>query len=48
MAVKRILHNLSLLLDLSFKTVQPLNHYRKELGRQSAASPVPGNPPQTS
>jgi hypothetical protein len=27
----RILHNLSLLLDRSFKTVQELNRYRKEL-----------------
>lgn len=36
--VDRILHNLSLLLDQPFKTVQQLNHYRKELGRQMTAS----------
>ena len=29
----RILHNLSLLMDSSFKTVQDLNRYRKELAR---------------
>ena len=46
--VERILHNLSLLLDQSFKTVQQLNHYRKELGRQLAGSPMPGTLPQTS
>ena len=40
--VERILHNLSLLLDRPFKTVQQLNHYRKELGRQMAASSEPG------
>jgi hypothetical protein len=28
---ERILHNLSLLLNRSFKTVQELNRYRKEL-----------------
>ncbi len=35
--VERILHNLSLLLERPFKTVQQLNHYRKEMGRQAAA-----------
>ena len=39
--VDRILHNLSLLLGQPFKTVQQLNHYRKELGRQMAASLAP-------
>ena len=29
--VERILHNMSLLLDRSFKTVQELNRYRKEM-----------------
>ena len=36
--VDRILHNLSLLLDRSFGTVQELNKYRKELARELAAS----------
>ena len=40
--IDRILHNLGLLLDQSFKTVQELNRYRKELGRALAASPAPG------
>jgi hypothetical protein len=31
--VDRILHNMSLLLDHSFKTVQELNRYRKALGQ---------------
>ena len=44
--VERILHNLSLLLDQPFKTVQQLNHYRKELGRQIAASLAPQATPQ--
>ena len=34
--VDRILHNLSLLLDRSFKTVQELNRYRKEVAQQLA------------
>jgi len=29
--VDRILHNMSLLMDRSFKTVQELNRYRKEV-----------------
>lgn len=37
--VERILHNLSLLLEQSFASVQELNRYRKELGRETAASP---------
>ena len=36
--VERILHNLGLLLGQPFKTVQQLNHCRKALGRQLAAS----------
>lgn len=39
--VDRILHNLSLLLNQSFSTVQELNHYRRELGRELAAPRVP-------
>ena len=35
--IDRLLHNLSLLLNQSFKTVQELNHYRKALGREVAA-----------
>ena len=35
--IERLLHNLSLLLNQSFKTVQELNHYRKALGREVAA-----------
>ena len=44
--IDRILHNLSLLLNQSFKTVQELNRYRKELGRALAAplAPVVGSP----
>ena len=36
--VERILHNMSLLMNQSFKTVQELNRYRKELSREIAAS----------
>jgi hypothetical protein len=41
--VERILHNMSLLMEQSFKTVQELNRYRKELSRELAAtgSPAP-------
>jgi len=42
--VERILHNLSLLLERPFKTVQQLNHYRKELGRQLAAAQASDTP----
>ena len=41
--VERILHNLSLLIERSFKTVQELNRYRKELAarlRDSGAGPL--------
>ena len=40
--IERILHNLGLLLDRSFKTVQELNRYRKELARVLAAPLTPG------
>ena len=40
--VDRILHNLGLLLDQPIKTVQQLNHYRKELVRQMAETLQPG------
>jgi hypothetical protein len=36
--VDRILHNMSLLLERSFATVQELNKYRKEIARDLAAS----------
>jgi hypothetical protein len=36
--VDRILHNMSLLLEQKFKTVQDLNRYRKELTREIAAA----------
>ena len=36
--VERILHNMSLLLERSFGTVQELNKYRKEIARDLAAS----------
>ena len=39
--IERILHNLSLLLERPFKTVQQLNHYRKEMGRQLETAPAP-------
>ena len=38
--VERILHNLSLLMDRSFASVQELNRYRKELGATLVA-PAP-------
>ena len=42
--VERILHNMSLLMDRSFKSVQELNRYRKELQATLAggAAPLPG------
>jgi hypothetical protein len=39
--IDRILHNMSLLLDRSFKSVQELNRYRKEM----AAALIQGGPP---
>lgn len=39
--VDRILHNMSLLLEQKFKTVQDLNRYRKELTREIAAAAEP-------
>jgi len=44
--VERILHNMSLLMNQSFKTVQELNRYRKDLSREIAASVAA--PPVTS
>lgn len=44
--VERILHNLSLLTNQSFKTVQELNRYRKQLGRQLAEGLTPAEPAQ--
>jgi hypothetical protein len=43
--VERILHNMSLLLGRSFKTVQELNRYRKELGQELAAALAPAGSP---
>ena len=37
--VERILHNMSLLMEHSFATVQELNKYRKSLAREVGASP---------
>jgi hypothetical protein len=36
--VERILHNMSLLMDSSFKTVQELNRFRKSLAAPAAAT----------
>ena len=36
--VDRILHNMSLLMDRSFSTVQELNKYRKELAQELAGA----------
>ena len=44
--VDRILHNLGLLLNQRFKTVQELNRYRKALGRDLAVTPPPEKTPQ--
>ena len=38
--VERILHNMSLLMNQSFKSVQELNRYRKELGKEISATLV--------
>ncbi|MDB5894463.1 MAG: ferritin, partial [Rhodoferax sp.] len=37
----RILHNTSLLMDRSFKTVQELNRYRKEISKEVAGGLAP-------
>ena len=39
--VDRILHNMSLLMEQPFKTVQELNRFRKSLAAPAAAEPVP-------
>ena len=44
--IDRLLHNLSLLLNQSFKTVQELNHYRKALNREVASLVVVDVSPQ--
>jgi len=44
--VERILHNMSLLMEQSFKTVQELNRYRKSLSREM--TPVTGTAPVAS
>ena len=45
--VERILHNLSLLLERSFGTVQELNKYRKELARELSRTLVESGSPRT-
>ena len=40
--VERLLHNLGLLLNQNFKTVQELNHYCKALGRELGAAAATG------
>jgi hypothetical protein len=40
--VERILHNLSLLFERSFASVQELNRYRKEMAARLAAAPAAG------
>ncbi|CAN5772953.1 hypothetical protein BH11PSE12_BH11PSE12_24400 [soil metagenome] len=42
--VERILHNLSLLFERSFVTVQDLNRYRKEITKRLAADGTTGDP----
>jgi hypothetical protein len=42
--VERILHNMSLLLERSFATVQELNKYRKELARDLATAVTGASP----
>ena len=44
--VDRILHNLGLLLNQSFKTVQELNRYRKDIAREIAAATAVVETPQ--
>ncbi|HKB52566.1 MAG TPA: ferritin-like domain-containing protein, partial [Ramlibacter sp.] len=44
--VERILHNLSLLMERSFKTVQELNRYRKEVAAALAPAATPGHVPE--
>jgi len=38
--VERILHNMSLLMEQSFKTVQELNRFRKSLAPAAVVAPV--------
>ena len=44
--IDRILHNLGLLLNQSFKTVQELNRYRKDIAREIAAATAVAETPQ--
>jgi hypothetical protein len=39
--VERILHNMSLLMDRSFASVQELNRFRKEVSAKLAQAPTP-------
>ena len=41
--VERILHNLSLLMERSFASVQELNRFRKEMVAALAARPAPSS-----
>ena len=43
--VERILHNMSLLMERSFASVQELNRFRKEVTAKVAAKVAAGNPP---
>jgi len=45
--VERILHNMSLLMDRSFKSVQELNRYRKEIAATLVAGGGAGPTPST-
>jgi rubrerythrin len=41
--VERILHNMSLLMERSFASVQDLNRFRKEIAQKLAAATQPGS-----
>ena len=43
--VDRILHNLSLLMNQSFKSVQELNRFRKNIGKEISAVIAPDSKP---
>ena len=44
--VDRILHNLSLLMNQSFKTVQELNRFRKDISKELAGTIAAESKPQ--
>ena len=44
--VERILHNMSLLMERSFASVQELNRYRKEVARRAGAAAAGRRPPE--